>query len=161
MLLSESDREIYFPSVPLTGAALTGAIWRAQSTAETIAARSLDVTRYEETVTFSHSGQAQLKYVPIVKSRELTITLCITGHVITDYELDYDEGILTIHSLRRSGLPLLRGRGPIGFDSSSSHAVVKAKVVYHSGFNSDDNDTRSRDAKIAVASILNYQVLTN
>jgi hypothetical protein len=158
MLLSESDREIYFPSVPLTGAALTGAIWRAQSTAETIAARSLDVTRYEETVTFSHGGQAQLKYVPIVTSKEFSITLS-NGQVITDYELDPDEGVLTIHNLVRPNLATLRHRGPIGFDASSQYGALKAKVVYHAGFNPDDNDPRARAAKVAVASILNYQVL--
>jgi hypothetical protein len=161
MLLSESDREFYFPSVPLTGAALTGAIWRAQSTAETIAARSLDVTLYEETVTFSHSGQVQLKYVPIVTSKELIITLSITGHVVTSYDLDPDEGILTIHSLIRPSVATVRHRRPIGFDSSSSHGAIKAKVVYHAGFNPDDNDPRARAAKVAVASILNYQVLVN
>jgi hypothetical protein len=159
MLLSESDRELYFPSVPLTGAALTGAIWRAQSTAETIAARNLDVTRYEETVTFSRSGQAQLKYVPIVTIQEFSITL-LSGQVVTDYELDSDEGLLTIHNSVRPSVSILQ-RGPIGFDSSSGHGVMKAKVVYHSGFNSDDNDLRARAAKVAVASILNYQVLAN
>jgi hypothetical protein len=158
MLLSESDRELYFPSVPLTGAALTGAIWRAQSTAETIAARSLDVTRYEETVTFSHGGQAQLKYVPIVRIQDLSITL-LSGQAITDYELDPDDGILTIPLVRPS-VTMLR-RGPIGFDASSQHGAVKAKVIYHAGFNPDDNDTRARAAKVAVASILNYQVLVN
>lgn len=160
MFLSESDRELYFPSVPLTGAALTGAIWRAQSTAETIAARSLDVTRYEETVTFSHSGQAQLKYVPIVTSKEFSITL-LTGQVVTNYELDPDEGLLTIHNLVRPNIATLRHRGPIGFDGSSPEFALKAKVVYHAGFNADDNDPRARAAKIAVASILNYQILIN
>jgi hypothetical protein len=160
MLLSESDREFYFPSVPLTGAALTGAIWRAQSTAETIAARSLDVTLYEETVTFSHSGQVQLKYVPIVTSKEFSITL-LTGQVMTDYNLDADEGLLTIHNLTRPSVAILRRRGPIGFDASSPDIALKARVVYHAGFNPDDNDPRARAAKVAVASILNYQVLVN
>lgn len=158
MLLSESDRQFYFPSVPLTGAALTGAIWRAQSTAETIAARSLEVIHYEEMVTFSRSGQAQLKYVPIVTSKQFSITL-LTGQVVTDYELDADEGLLTIHGLRSSHV--MMHRGPIGFDSSSSGIAVKARVIYYAGFSTDDNDPRVRAAKVAVASILNYQVLAN
>lgn len=159
MLLSESDRELYFPSVPLTGAALTGAIWRAQSTAETIAARSLDVTRYEEMVTFSRNGQTQLKYVPIVTSKELSITL-LTGQVVTDYNLDADEGLLTIHNLILPSIAMVRHRGPIGFDSLSPIAL-RARVVYCGGFNPEDKDPRARAAKVAVASILNYQVLVN
>jgi hypothetical protein len=161
MLLSESDREFYFPSVPLTGAALTGAIWRAQSTAETIAARQLDVVRHEETVMFSRGGQAQLKHVPIVQGKEFRITL-LNGVDVLDYDLDHDEGLLTLYP-NASFIPASRRglRGPIGFDSSASDIALKAKVVYHAGFSSDDNDPRSRAVKMAVASILNYQVLVN
>jgi hypothetical protein len=156
MLLSESDREIYFPSVQLTGAALTGAIWKAQSTAETIASRSLDVKRYEETVTFSNSGQTQLKYVPIVASKGFDITL-LDGQKVKDYELDADEGLLTIHyPIQR----MLTG-SHFGFGLGGvSEIAFEAKVVYFSGFNPDDNDPRAIAAKLAVASILNYQTLT-
>jgi hypothetical protein len=160
MLLSESDREFYFPSVPLTGAALTGAIWRAQSTAETIAARQLDIVRYEETVMFSRGGQAQLKHVPIVAGKEFKITLH-NGVDVLDYDLDHDEGLLTLYP-NSSFIPASRrGRGTIGFDGSYSDIALKATVVYHAGFSSDDNDPRSRAVKMAVASILNYQVLVN
>lgn len=160
MLLSESDREFYFPSVPLSGAELTGAIWQAQSTAETIAARSLDVTRYEETVIFSHSGTAQLKYVPIVTSREFSITL-LNGQPMPNYELDPDEGLLTILNLIRPPLSSLRHRSAIGFESVVPHSeVLQARVVYHAGFSSDDKDPRARAAKMAIAAILNYQVLS-
>jgi hypothetical protein len=153
MLLNESDREFYFPSVALTGAALTGAIWRAQSTAETIAARSLEVTRYVEEITFTQAGESQLKMTPIDRQSPFLITFP-DGRPIEKYELDRETGCIRLNDQTTS-------IGAFGRSMLIHAPLQRAIVTYHAGVRSDDNDPIARSIKVAIASILNYQVLGN
>ena len=133
LFLNANDRLKFFPSVQLAGAMLDGAIQTAQTTAETIARRKFDVTRYIETVNISDSGRGQLAYVPIVASPSIQLKT-MTGEPIERFDLDYESGELFVY-----------------------RAYAQIRVIYHSGFVPDT--PQSLPIKVSIASILNYQVL--
>jgi hypothetical protein len=140
MILTEQDKPTYFPFVPLTGAALVGALTAAQMTAETEAGRPLEIQQYKEILAVPPNlGQVQLKYCPVLLDRPIEVFGCTDfssdGHSVTDYTLD-EDGLLTL---------------------KHHHAVLR--VTYQSGYDFSSDTPIVQKIKAATAAILNYQVL--
>lgn len=162
-ILTEIDRAIYFPDVPLQGEALDGLIQRAQMLAEGPqgANRPLEITPFKEIVRMNVSLQtARLTFAPlaltpapVVEARRKThrdnfgrvhpTTAWVTLTEGEGYIIDEESG--EIHLSLDSQL---------GFGRSVF--FTELRVTYTSGFDTTQDTYEVRQLKAAVGSILNW-----
>lgn len=158
MILTESDRCEYFPSVNLEGDILNGAIRRAQTIAESNlgAGRPLESQQYTEILSVNSTfNSCQLSYYPVSTSSlllfEIRYSSTVDGFgrvsnqsqwvVLTQsqYQIDYETGRLQLFSY-----------------SLSSRSKTEVRATYTSGFNFNSDSYQIREIKTCVGAILGY-----
>lgn len=149
MILTHTDKPIYFPDVPLEGDALSGAILRAQYLAESPkgANRSFSIRQYVSQFT-NVQGTVFLSYLPVIELVSIEgkarggfdnwgrpIPITNEWQPIEEYELNEQTGELTFSEL----------------------SFTHIKVTYTSGFDLDGQQAEVNVIKSCVAHILDFQ----
>ena len=162
-VLSETDKDIYFPSIELTGMALEVAIANAQRLAESNfgAGRPLEVTEFTEIVQIADVVQSgQFSYVPVLADPAPVIQTRIRGRttygrhkgVSNWYTLPEESYILDI-----DGRFHLNSNYAGDFGRTGYYWADEAQLTYSSGFDFTVDSHEIQQIKTAVASILVVQ----
>ena len=164
MILTEADKPIYFPDIPLHGPTLLGAIYRACTIAESVqgAGRPLEqqshtellrLNRLLQTCTLTRSPIVETP-APIIEARTgnfrdgfgRPVPLAPWATLSSDdYVLDYETGLLSLSRYTASYF------GRIGTPAT------EVRATYTAGFDFAVDTPEVRAIKIAVASILRFQ----
>lgn len=162
-IVTEDDKLIYFPSVTLSGDALTGAIALIQTLVESPigANRSLELTAQVEIKPINVNFQtAQFSLLPIATSPTPSIQVR-RGEVLTGYRRSL--GITDWQTLSASDYTIDPVGGRVHFDIKTidgwgrfGYRNTQAKLSYTSGFDFADDSYEVRSIKSLFGQMLLY-----
>jgi hypothetical protein len=164
-ILTLTDRALYFPDCPVSGAALVAAIARAQMTAESAKGcnRPLELQPYTETKKLNVATQTcklsrvpiAISPLPVIEARQGKIKDGFGRHLpvgdwitldAAGYELDLQTGLLSLNV-----------SSDRGFSTGLGQLLTEIKATYTTGFDFTIDTPQVQDIKAAVAAILLYQ----